>query len=299
MSYAAVSLNLDSMDHAFGYPAGYEDPTFGPVMDRFEAYAERFGFRYSLYVIGRDLEKQRHRVKVRGWAERGHEIGNHTWNHHTNLGALSKAELTEEIHRTHAALGDVTGQAPDGFIAPAWSYSDRMMDVLAEQGYRYDTSLFPSLLYYPFVFKNAWNHWGQGEKFWRILDRRDWLQPLVGSREPYLDRGLVMLPVPSTPGPLGLTIWHTTGFLLGWEKHFAMLRAALAARKYFYYVVHPADLTCSEDFPDLPVNSLERIGGSLEEKQRRFAESLQVIEDAKREWMTMGTMSGLARAELS
>ena len=152
-------------------------------------------------------------------------MGNHTWNHHTNLGALSKAELTEEIHRTHAALGDVTGQAPDGFIAPAWSYSDRMMDVLAEQGYRYDTSLFPSLLYYPFVFKNAWNHWGQGEKFWRILDRRDWLQPLVGSREPYLDRGLVMLPVPSTPGPLGLTIWHTTGFLLGWEKHFAMLRA--------------------------------------------------------------------------
>ncbi len=62
-----------------------------------------------------------------------------------------------------------------------------MMDVLAEQGYRYDTSLFPNLLYYPFLFKNAWNHVGQGEKFWRILDRRDWLQPLLGSREPDLD----------------------------------------------------------------------------------------------------------------
>jgi hypothetical protein len=299
MSYAAVSLNLDSMDHAFGYPAGYEDPTFGPVMDRFEEFADQFRFRYSVYVIGRDLEKQRHRAKVRGWAERGHEIGNHTWNHYTNLGALPKAELTEEIHRTHSALADATGQAPNGFIAPAWSYSDRMMDVLAEQGYAYDTSLFPSLLYYPFVFKNAWNHRTQGEKFWRVLDRRDWLAPLTGSREPYLDRGMVMLPVPSTPGPFGLTIWHTTGFLLGWEKHFAMLRAALAARKFFYYVVHPADLTCDQDFPDMPINSLERIGGSLEEKQLRFEQSLQVIADARREWVTLRELARRAKTELS
>lgn len=299
MSYAAVSLNLDSMDHAFGYPAGYEDPTFGPVMDRFEEFADQFRFRYSVYVIGRDLEKQRHRAKVRGWAERGHEIGNHTWNHYTNLGALPKAELTEEIHRTHSALADATGQAPNGFIAPAWSYSDRMMDVLAEQGYAYDTSLFPSLLYYPFVFKNAWNHRTHGEKFWRVLDRRDWLAPLTGSREPYLDRGMVMLPVPSTPGPFGLTIWHTTGFLLGWEKHFAMLRAALAARKFFYYVVHPADLTCDQDFPDMPINSLERIGGSLEEKQLRFEQSLQVIADAQREWVTLRELARRAKTELS
>ncbi len=299
MSYAAVSLNLDSMDHAFGYPAGYEDPTFGPVMDRFEEFADQFDFRYSVYVIGRDLEKQRHRAKVRCWAERGHEIGNHTWNHFTNLGALPKAELTEEIHRTHAALADATGHAPNGFIAPAWSYSDRMMDVLAEQGYAYDTSLFPSLLYYPFVFKNAWNHRTQGEKFWRVLDRRDWLAPLTGSREPYLDRGMVMLPVPSTPGPFGLTIWHTTGFLLGWEKHFAMLRAALAARKFFYYVVHPADLTCDQDFPDMPINSLERIGGSLEEKRLRFEQSLQVIAHAQREWVTMGELAERAKAKLS
>ncbi len=299
MSYAAVSLNLDSMDHAFGYPAGYEDPTFGPVMDRFEEFADQFDFRYSVYVIGRDLEKQRHRAKVRSWAERGHEIGNHTWNHYTNLGALPKGELTEEIRRTHAALADATGQAPNGFIAPAWSYSDRMMDVLAEQGYAYDTSLFPSLLYYPFVFKNAWNHRTQSEKFWRVLDRRDWLAPLTGSREPYLDRGMVMLPVPSTPGPFGLTIWHTTGFLLGWEKHFAMLRAALAARKFFYYVVHPADLTCDQDFPDMPINSLERIGGSLEEKRLRFEQSLQVIAHAQREWVTMDELAQRAKAKLS
>lgn len=299
MSYAAVSLNLDSMDHAFGYPAGYEDPTFGPVMDRFEEFADQFRFRYSVYVIGRDLEKQRHRVKVRDWAERGHEIGNHTWNHYTNLGALPKAELTEEIHRTHAALADATGHAPNGFIAPAWSYSDRMMDVLAEQGYAYDTSLFPSLLYYPFVFKNAWNHRTQGDKFWRVLDRRDWLAPLTGSREPYVDRGMVMLPVPSTPGPFGLTIWHTTGFLLGWEKHYAMLRAALAARKFFYYVVHPADLTCSEDFPNMPINSLERIGGSLQEKRLRFEQSLRVIADAQREWVTVGELASRAKKDIS
>jgi len=132
-----------------------------------------------------------------------------------------------------------------------------------------------------------------------VLNRRDWAQPIIGPREPYLTRGLLMLPVPTTPGPAGVAVWHTTGFLLGWERHFAMLRSAMRARRYFYYVVHPADLTCDEDFDGSQRHFLERAGGSLEGKLRRFRESLAVIAEAGRGWTTVAEMARAARAELS
>jgi len=299
MAGAAVSLNLDSMAHAFGYPAGYEDPTFGPVLDRFEALAKEFGLPYSIFAIGRDLENQRHVERLRDLAAKGHEIGNHTWNHHTDLGALTPVEMRDEIARTHYRLAEAVGVEARGFVAPAWSYSARMVEALAELGYRYDTSLFPSLLYYPFVLKNALNHLGNGEKLRRVLNRRDWLQPVMGRREPHVKNGVMMMPVPTTPGPGGIAVWHTTGFLLGWKRHYAMLRSAVRARRYFYYVVHPADLTCDDDFRGPMRHHLERAGVGLEEKMLRMRQSLAVIAEAGRGWTTLGEMAETARAEMT
>jgi len=296
--YVSVALHLDSMAHAAGYPSGYLDPTYRQVVDRFLALADEFGFRYSMYPIGRDLEDRHACARLREISAQGHELGNHTWNHYTDTGALPVAELREEIVRTHEKLVDEVGVQPRGFIAPAWSYSDRLLRLLAELGYRYDMSAFPSWLYYPFVAKNALNHLSHGEKFRRVLNRRDWLQPLTGPRDPYLKHGVVVIPVPTTAGPVATAVWHTTGFLLGWERHFALLRNAIAARPYFHYVVHPADLTCAEDFTGSETMYLERAGGSLEEKQRRLRESLSILKESGKQWVTLGEMADAARSEL-
>lgn len=285
------------MAEAAGFPDGYVDPTYRRVMDRFLALGREFQFPYSMYAVGRDLEDPFACQRLREIAAQGHEIGNHTWNHYTDLGALPPAEMRNEIVRTHEKLVQSVGVTPRGFIAPAWCYSAELMRVLNELGYRYDMSLFPSLLYYPFVIKNALNHVGHSEKLRRVLNRRDWFQPLVGNREPHLENRVVVLPVPTTPGPLGIAVWHTTGFLLGWERHFAMLRAAVKARRFFYYVVHPADLTCDEDFNGTEKMHLERARGNGEEKMNYLRQSLQVIQDANREWITMGQMAEIARAE--
>jgi peptidoglycan/xylan/chitin deacetylase (PgdA/CDA1 family) len=294
-AYAAVALHIDSMAHAAGYPDGYQDPTYRQVMDRFLRLGDQFGFRYSMYAIGRDLEDPAACARLRELHRAGHEIGNHTWNHYTDLGALPPAEMRDEIVRTHDRLVQEAGITPRGFVAPAWSYSTPMLRLLGELGYRYDMSPFPSLLYYPFVFKNALNHLGHGEKFRRVLNRRDWMLPLTGSREPFQREGVTVMPVPTTPGPLGMAVWHTTGFLLGWDRHFAMLRAAIRARKFFYYVVHPADLTCDEDFAGTERMFLERAGGDREEKTRRLRESLAVIAEAGRQWVTMDEMAEAVR----
>ncbi len=293
-----MALHLDSMAQAAGYPPGYTDPTYRQVLDRFLELGREFSFPYSLYAIGRDLEDPVACRRLRELGAAGHEIGNHTWNHHTDLGALPPDEMRDEIVRTHARLVDAAGVTPRGFVAPAWSYSNRLMSLLAELGYTYDMSLFPSLLYYPFVVKNALNHLGHAEKFRRVLNRRDWFEPLTSSREPHLRQGIVTLPVPTTPGPLGLAVWHTTGFLLGWDRHFQLLRDALKARRFFYYVVHPADLTCDEDFDGSEKMHLERAAGSREEKTRRLRESLAVIAESGREWVTMDRMAATVRATM-
>lgn len=286
------------MAQAAGYPEGYVDPTYRQVMDRLLALGREFQLPYSLYAIGRDLDDPFACERLRALAGAGREIGNHTWNHYMDLGALALDAMREEIVRTHERLEDAVGVAPRGFISPAWCYSARLMRLLNELGYRYDMSQFPSLLYYPFVIKNALDHIGHSEKLRRVLNRRDWPQPIVGSREPHLQDDVMVFPVPTTPGPLGIAVWHTTGFLLGWERHFALLRAAVKAGRFFYYVVHPADLTCDEDFAGTEKTHLERAGGSLEEKTRRLRESLAVIRDANREWVTMAQMADSARVEI-
>ena len=296
--YVAVSLNLDSMAHAFGYPAGYEDPAFRQVLDRFELFSDRHRFRYTVYVIGRDLEVAAHRARVRSLARAGHEIANHSWSHHTDLGGLPRGEMEREILRAHDAIEACTGRQPAGFLSPGWSTSRRLVKLLNAVGYRHDSSSLPGLLCYAFVLKNALNHWRCWDRFRRVLNRRDWLEPAAGSREPSLAGDLVKLPVPTTPGPAGIAIWHTTGFLLGWDRHFRLLRKAMAARRFFYYVVHPADLTCDEDLRGGYRHSIERLGGSLEEKMRRFGEAMEIIHGQGRASTTMFGLSEAARAEL-
>jgi hypothetical protein len=237
---------------------------------------------------------------LRALAADGHEIGNHTWNHFTDFGALPEAGMRREIVATHTRIREAIGRNASGFVAPGWSYSKRVTPLLQQLGYRYDMSLFPSLLYYPFVAKNALNHIGHREKLWRVMNRRDYLQPFLASREPFEENGIRMFPMPVTPGAFGMAVWHTTGFMLGWERHYAMLSSAMRARRFFYYVVHPADLTCDEDLRRAGHLHLERAGGSLAPKVRWLAESLMRIADSGHEWVTMGEMTdALAGVQLA
>lgn len=261
--YAGISLHLDSLGEAFGYPDGLYDPAYHQVLDRFQRLCDRFGIRGSVYAIGRDLQDRSHRSRLRWLAHNGHGIGNHSWSHYINLGSMSTEEMRFEVRASHFRIADCIGTAPTGFVAPAWSFSPKLAKVLISCGYEYDTSLFPTALLYPFLFKNALNHLNQPRKLRRVLDRKDWAVPVTTSRDPFLIEGqsgiLLMLPMPVTRGPLGMAVWHTTGFVFGWRRHFEWMRQAMEQRQYFNYVIHPADLLGEEDIPSGFPHSLERL----------------------------------------
>lgn len=301
--FAGVSLHLDSLGEAFGYPEGFYDPAYHQVLDRFQRLCDRFNIRGSVFVIGKDLQEAANRSRLRWLAHQGHEIANHSWSHYINLGAMSTEEIRFEVRASHFRIADCIGYEPKGFVAPAWSYSDKLMRVLISCGYEYDSSLFPTPLLYGFLLKNALNHRNQPAKLKRVLDRRDWLEPLRSRRDPFMVRGqkgdLVMLPMPVTPGPAGLAVWHTTGFVFGWQKHFRLMKQALENRRFFNYVIHPADLLGADDIPRGFAHSLERLNGSWEEKYDRMAECFQTLVQSARRMVTLREMSLEARAALT
>ena len=104
---------------------------------------DRAGSRGTFFVLG---WVARHRTDVvRQIARAGHEIASHGFWHH-RVNTLTPAEFREDIRSSKAALEDVVGAQVNGYRAPSFSITpgcEWAFDVLLEEGYRYDSSIFP------------------------------------------------------------------------------------------------------------------------------------------------------------
>lgn len=308
MRYAAININFDSLGEIYGFPADYRDPSFFEVADRFFAVADKYAFKYSIYVVGKDLEKPENREAVKRWHEKGHEIGSHSWSHRNDLGALALAVLDEEVRRAHDLISETIGEPVKGFIAPGWSTSRRLLETLLELGYEYDTSSFPSWIMYPALAKLTVN-FIRDPRLKRVWNRKDFALWLCGPRRPYLTSGsmfggdlaegkrsLVVLPIPTNR--LRIACWHTMGFMVGWDCHRALLRHCLRSVDAFYYLTHPADLLGVQDLDTSRVAPFERMDTSLDEKIARFEECIRHILDSGRQIVTLGEIARRERDRL-
>ena len=82
---------------------------------------------------------------VRRIVSLGHEIASHSW-WHRRVTTLTPTEFREDVRRCRAVLEDVTGRRVFGFRAPSFSIvpgTEWAFDILLEEGYRYDSSVFP------------------------------------------------------------------------------------------------------------------------------------------------------------
>jgi len=116
----SLSINLDSLNEAYGFPQKFNDPTFHEIFNRLEKIADRYNFPLSIFIVGKDLENVKNQYRVKEWHDKGYEIGNHSYNHLFNFGSLNKLNLREEIFKTHEKIYKIIGSEPKGFIAPVW-----------------------------------------------------------------------------------------------------------------------------------------------------------------------------------
>jgi hypothetical protein len=151
----ALSIDLDALDFYQGL-YGLQEPLSEQARQAIPARAiERFcdlcaelGIPGTLFVVGRDLAAGHGRGELRVAAAGGHEVASHSFSHDYALSRRSPAEIDADLAQAEAVIRDATGRAPVGFRAPGYTLSNNLRACIAQRGYLYDSSLFPSPPYY-------------------------------------------------------------------------------------------------------------------------------------------------------
>lgn len=107
---------------------------------------EKNGIRATLFAVGRSLEDPAKRALIEEAVRAGHEIGSHTLTH-PNLLALSREQKTREMSESRRLLSEELGVDVVGFRAPGYRLDREGLEILAETGYAWDASGFPTALF--------------------------------------------------------------------------------------------------------------------------------------------------------
>lgn len=103
----------------------------------------RHGCRATFFVLGWLAEREP--GLVREVAEAGHELACHSHLHRPLYG-LKPSEFREDLRCSRDAIENAGGTKVVGFRAPTFSITQQSMwalEVLAEEGFEYDSSIFP------------------------------------------------------------------------------------------------------------------------------------------------------------
>lgn len=82
---------------------------------------------------------------VKAIYDRGHEVACHSYNHRL-IYDMTPEEFREDTRKAKAILEDITGSRVMGYRAPSYSIVKSSLwaiDILIEEGFRYDSSIFP------------------------------------------------------------------------------------------------------------------------------------------------------------
>ncbi len=101
----------------------------------------------TFFVLG--YQAERTPALIREIAAAGHEIASHGFSHRF-VYQQTRDEFRADIRRAKQVLEDTTGAPVYGYRAPFFSitaHSQWALDVLVEEGFRYDSSVFPVFNY--------------------------------------------------------------------------------------------------------------------------------------------------------
>jgi polysaccharide deacetylase family protein (PEP-CTERM system associated) len=194
--------------------------------------------RSTFFVLGWVAE--RHPDLVRDIAWRGHEVASHGFAHRLIYDQTPRA-FRADVQRAKGVIEDACGRTVTGYRAPSYSITPRSLwalDVLLEEGYEYDASIFPI--------------------------RHDRYGIPVSERHPYLiERATgALAEVPgstTTLGPLNLPVAGGGYFRLlpYWWTRWGIARVNRLEGRPAVFYLHPWEI--DPDQPRLPAGRLGRL----------------------------------------
>ncbi|WP_263834168.1 XrtA system polysaccharide deacetylase [Salinibacter sp.] len=135
--YQGIEIPMDQWD---GFERRVEDS-----MSRLLDLMARYDVTATCFVLGRVAEE--HPQLVQRIHEAGHEIATHGYSH-AKVYDLTPERFRRELRRSIDLLQDLTGEPVRGHRAPYFSITKESLwalDILAQEGIRYDSSIHPVL----------------------------------------------------------------------------------------------------------------------------------------------------------
>jgi len=208
-----------------------------PCVDYLLDALERHGATATFFVLG--WIGERHPDLVRRMVDSGHEVASHGWDHR-RVTDQTPEEFRDSVKRSKASLENLSGTRVTGFRAPSYSIvrgSEWALDVLLEEGYEYDSSLFP-------VSRNGYGYRG-GDRVPHWIERTE--GRLLEIPPATLRRGWLNIPA------AGGAYFRLFPY---WLVHAAVAQAELNGTPATFYI-HPWEV--DPDQPRLKVSPLTKL----------------------------------------
>jgi polysaccharide deacetylase family protein (PEP-CTERM system associated) len=146
----AFTIDVEDYFHVTGYADVIPRSSWDGFATRVERNTEAIlrmletrGLRGTFFVLG--WVAKRYPALVKRIAQAGHEVASHGMDH-TLVYDQTPAVFREETRAAKAILEDLCGAPVLGYRAATYSITQRSLwalDILAEEGFEYDSSIFP------------------------------------------------------------------------------------------------------------------------------------------------------------
>ncbi len=144
----SITIDVDTVSTLFPDIAdrNWRDKTFRNGVERFLKLFKKFDIKATFFLVGNDLKDEGNIAIVREIIAEDHEVANHTMNHIQSLHKLPHDEILSEVGNAEDIIKKTTGVAVCGFRAPGWNVSKKVLHILEERNYKYDSSVFPTFI---------------------------------------------------------------------------------------------------------------------------------------------------------
>lgn len=150
MLKGGISIDIDTLRTHFkgvGLKAkAYDFADFRTGILNFLKFLDEFKIKATFFLVGQDLLHRQNVEVAKEIIRQGHEIANHSMNHIQGFRFLDRAMKEKEILDGANIISEKLGRKPVGFRAPGWNIDLEALEILKDQGYIYDSSIFPSYL---------------------------------------------------------------------------------------------------------------------------------------------------------
>ncbi len=307
----SISVDLDPLTayykiHGLGDPPRLLRYTIlRNALPRFEELFAEADVPATFFVVGQELERSEEAQILRRMVDAGHELANHTYTHPYDLNLLPEQVIDAEVRRGHDAIANLVGKehAPTGFRSPGYGINARVLEVLCNHGYRYDSSMFPSPPYYMAKIAVIAGMALRGRHSRSIIGdprtqlcppdpyRPDVERPWARGQAPLVELPVAVLPLSRIPA-IGTLVATSPS----WMRRF--LLRGMERRPFFNFELHGIDLAdaVADRIPTELAGRQPDLRVPFADKRRIFVETIQELKASYR-FVTLSETASIMQRE--